>query len=1518
MKRIITWFVTNPVATNLLVGFAVVAGFASFTQVPVRTYPDIDLPVVSVVVPYLGAAPEEVERGVCTRIEDHVDGIVGVKEVRTTADEGVCTVLIELLQDADRTKALNDVRNQVGAIETFPAEAETPLVSMAEVSSRVIDVAVTGPTDERTLKQVARRVRADILALPGITQATVNNVRPYEIAVEVSEASLLRNNLTFDEVAAAVSRNSVDLPGGTIRAEQGEVLLRTSGQAYRGDELKKIMVKARPDGSRILLEDVAEVIDGFEETSARFLFDGMPAALVSVSRVGDQDIRQIAEAVRAYVDEFNDAPDAAAGTVGEGVELTVWNDESAMLRDRLGALMDSGVEGLLMVLIILTLFLRPSVALWVSAGIPIALLGAVFLLYALGISINLWSLIGFILVLGMLVDDAVVVGESSHVAQRTAAGQLAGVIDGTERVLLPVTFGVLTTVAAFLPMLYMTGTAGTVLANVGAVVICCLAFSLIECLFVLPAHLAHKSDSLPFGEVGMVLLSIVTLAAFALAPDLRLGMALAVVAVGLVWAAHLWGVLSKVATAFTRLQVRFERGFDRFAEVFFRRIVRAALGRPALTVVTALASLVLAFAVVGSGRLPFSLLTPVHGDRVVASLTMPFGVSAAVTAEAMTRLRDAARRVASRLEQEHGLPLVLHLAESYGSHGGGLGQRTATNPASHLGEVIMQLTPSEGRAETSVDIAAAWRAETGRIDEAVALNFDSALQSAGGDVELRLSGDDMEDLRAMASRLVAEIGQYPGVIEVGDSYLAGKTELSLALTPAGAALGLTLADLGRQVRQAFYGEEAQRVQRGEDDVRVMVRYPEHARRSLASLLSLRIRTADGGEVPFRTVATVEWGQGASRINRTDGARSVSVSAKLDLERTSADRVRAPVQAFLDEAMTAYPNMRYSFQSAKATREALGSAGPLFLLAFFAVFTLLAIPLRSYGQPLIILSVLPFCFVGTVIGHLLMAFIPGAIVSLSLPSLMGMVAAIGVAVNATLVLLHSVNRFLASGNSPIDALENAAVVRCRPILITTATTVAGLTPLMVNTSASIATMRPMVVSLAFGVAIAALAALLFVPALWLVMHRTGTRARQVTAGVGDFVGHAPLLEKWMAHYPYVEESLESQEFQYLMVEDEGLDDETARVARAGLVRLYYRREFDRAAMTEQLAAMARRAPTTEEEVGEVRVWTQQRAFQLAAHMLRSAITPREATGPLTDILDAALATLLDAARRDTVREHGEMPGANVALAALDAAGRRELVAGTPLKLLFLYDCPTPPASVSVTPQEWHAAALQRFLRLLGDLSPRGLLFRAEPPHRLAPAPSAAHAMTDFEALGTAAEWQDLRMLVHARVICADGGLEGRFETVRKAAVGQTRDRAAVAREMATFRSARQGEAWDVGELPGGLSDMALAAEIIQLTHAASAPEVMATGLVATFEAAARRGVVDAATARDLTDATTLWQNFIGFVSMVSSDQRDPTGASPEHQRALADVCGAANIDDLASVVQAKSRRAATRLEELLRH
>ena len=1510
MNHIISWFATNHVASNLLVSFAVLSGLAAFTRIAVQPYPDLDVPIIAVTVAYRGAAPEEVESGVCMRIEERVDGIAGVEEVRSKSEEGRCVVEVRLLEDADSSQALNDVQNQVNAIDTLPVETEKPIIRLLQAPTLVSEVAVTGPSDERTLKELARRVRADILVLPGITQAEVANVRPYEISVEVSEASLLRNNLTFDQVANAVRGHSVDLPGGAIKAERGEVVLRTRGQAYDGADLNAVPVATRGDGTRVLLEDVASVVDGFADSSQRFVFDGAPAAVVQVFRVGDQDLRQIAQAVRDFVAE-------SASEYPDGVKLTVWNDESTLLRDRLGALVDSGLQGLLMVLVILALFLRPHLALWVAAGIPIALLGAVFLLLCLDVSINAISVMGFILVLGLLVDDAVIVGEAIYVDQRSGAGQLAGAIQGARRVMQPVTFGVLTTVAAFAPLLFATGILGTLMADIAVVVVCCLIYSLIECTMVLPSHLGRRSDSMPLGEFGIALLAAAVLAAFAFAASLRIGFGLAIGLGALIFAAHLWGALSWLGAAFASLQLKFERGLESFIDDYFRRTVRAALGAKSVTVTAGLAVVLLAIALVAAGHVPFTFFTPEPGDRVVAKLTLRLGVNETVMQHAMRRLRDTAVEVKDELEREYGEPVILHIVESYGEHAPRFGDTSVrAAPSSHLGEVTLQLTPTEQRPLSTEAVAEVWRLVTGDIAEAVELEFITARRPGSPDIEIRVYGDDMDELRTVATMMRSELAAYPGVIRTGDSFREGKEELLLSLTPAGAALGLTLADLGRQVRQAYYGEEAQRVQRGQDDVRIMVRYPQDARGSLDTLESLRIRTADGGEVPFRTAAEARWGRGASTIARVSGMRMVDVTAEVDVAQTSAGNIIAAMrEGFFDETFAAYPNLRYSIESDEATRQTTSDTAPLFVMAMFVIFALLATPLRSYAQPLIIMAALPFCFVGGVVGHLVM-MASGAIHGMSMPAMFGLIAAIGVAVNATLLLLHSVNRFRGGGYTMEDALENAAVSRCRPILITTATTFFGLTPLMLSNSPSIAMMIPMVVSLAYGVLFSSIATLLFVPAFWLLLHGYANRAKRVTLGLVDLVGTTPRLSKWLALYPYVRESLESQEFRNLMIDDEDLDPEMARIARVGLVRLYYQREFDRRAMREQLDTIAERAPSTDDLVGEVRTWAQQRSFQIGVHMLRGVIAPVEAAGTLTDILDVCLVTLLGAARRDFERENGALPDNRIALVALDAAGRREFATGGPLRILFLYDCAEPLSTTTTAPDVWHAQLLQRFMRLFGECSPAGILFDVRPPGSLSvPDQDApAYPMTIFESYCRGEpSLADVRMLVHARIIQAQGDLTDRFHAARIAALSHMRDRVALARELSALRCADPAT-WDARTRAGGLVDLELAAEYLRLTDAAEGEEVD-NGLAPTFEAAAGRGRIEADAGRDLAEAARLWQNLEGFMRMASSDDFDPNSISSEQREALAEMCGVDGFEALTDAVDATARRTIARVDEL---
>ena len=1083
MPRLIAWFATNHIAANLLLILIVLAGLSAVLTMPQKSFPDIDVPIISVSIPYLGAAPEEVEQGVCIRVEEELDGVEGVKEIRSVANESLCSVTVELFEDADESRALDDVKNRIDALDTLPEETEQPIINLATSIRPVIDLAITGPDDERTLKVLGQRVRDEIAALPGITQVSLINTRPYEISIEVSESDLQRFGLTFSQVAEAVRARAIDLPGGAIKTEDGEILLRTKGQVYWGEEYERLVLLSRPDGSLVYLSDVARVVDGFEDTDQSLRFDGQPAAIIRVSRIGSEDILAITGAVMAYLD-------TSAQALPEGVRLTVWNDNSRLLEDRLATLLDSARQGFLMVLLLLALFLRPVLAFWVSVGVPVAFMGALYLTNYVGLSIDGISLFGFILVLGIMVDDAIVVGESVHSRQREGGTPLIGSIEGTQRITIPVIFGVLTTICTFLPMLQGVGSSGQIGAVIATVVICCLIFSLIESQLILPAHLGNKQTKTAKGEVYLLLvpLMVIVLLQFSWSTSSFVGLAIALMTV--VYALDRLGLTDDPAKRLIAAQSRFSASVEMLIDGSFRRIVQRATQARYTTLAMAFAFFLSGVAVFGSGRLPFSFFPPLAADQVIAQLTMPLGTSSEITEQAVRHLERTGEAIRDELNEEYGAaPPVTHILASVGgSQGGGLGPPGSGGGGAsggHMGEVTLQLTPSQSRTISTKEVAALWRERSGSIAGAVELKFNSSLFSVGNAIDIQLAGNDVDELREVAAGLRAELARYPGVIDITDSFRSGKQELKLKMTPEGEALGLSLGALAQQVRQAFYGEEAQRIQRGRDDVRVMVRYTEAERESLASLEDMRVRTREGSEVPFRTVANASLGQGYSSIKRADRKRVVNVTADVDRTQITADEVVGDLsRSYFPVIRAEHPRVSLSLEGEqRQSGEYLVSLVFPFLIALFAIYALLAIPLRSYVKPFIIMSVIPFAFIGAIWGHQIMK-LAGLVSGLAMMSILGMIAAAGVVVNSSLILVYAINQRRDAGSTMADAVVDAATSRCRPIVLTSMTTFVGLMPLMFNTSVQAQFLVPMAVSLSFGVLFATVITLLVVPSIYL--------------------------------------------------------------------------------------------------------------------------------------------------------------------------------------------------------------------------------------------------------------------------------------------------------------------------------------------------------------------------------------------------------------------------------------------------
>jgi multidrug efflux pump subunit AcrB len=1040
MHGLTAWFARNGVVANLLMFLIIAVGLMTTTGLKLEVFPEISTDIVTVSVEYRGAAPEEVEEGVCVRIEEAVQDLDGIKKLTSSASEGSGTVSIEVETGYDTREVLDDVKARVDAIDTFPEETEKPVIQEVTNRFQVINVSIAGDADELTLKRIGEQVRDELTLLPEITQVELKNARPYEVSIEVSEEALRRYGLTFDDVAQAVRRSSLDLPGGSVKTASGEILLRTKGQAYRGPEFEKLTLLTRPDGSRLQLSDVGRVVDGFEDTDQAARLDGMPSVLVQVYRVGDQNALDVVAAVKNYVEQ-------ARARLPEGINIITWADTARILEGRMNLLIRNAMSGLVLVFIVLALFLRLRLAFWVTLGIPISFLGAIAMMPHLDVSINMISLFSFILVLGIVVDDAIVIGENIFSKQKEIRSGLAGAIQGAQEVMIPVIFGVLTSVAAFAPMLFVPGTNGKIWRVIPCIVIPTLLFSLVESQLILPAHLSHHKPPKQRGRPNILL--------------------------------RIWNGFFDF----------FGDGLEWFVQKVYRPALQFGVEWRYLTAAVALTTLLVTLGLVGGGFVKFVFFPVVESDNIVANLTMPMETPVGTTAEAMRRLEASASQLEKEIVEQYGSSPYIHVLTSVGEQpfrtqaSRNSGSRNASFSGAHLGEVNIELIPSEERSITSSELASRWRELTGGIPGAVELTFTSDLMGGSKAIDVQLSGSDIDELRQVAGEIRAKLAEYPGVIDIADSFRGGKPEVKLAITSEAESLGLTLQDLGRQVRQGFFGEEAQRIQRGRDDIRVMVRYPELQRRSLGDLESMRVRTPDGGEVPFSTVAHAEMGRGFASITRVDRRRAINVTAEVDEAVANANEVLADLQAgFLPQLATRHPGIRYSLEGEQ--RDQMESVEGLFrgfVVAMFAIYAMMAIPFRSYLQPLIVMSAIPFGVVGAIWGHMILGL------DVSLLSLCGVIALAGVVVNDSLVLVNFINTHREQTGKMKKSVVEAGVTRFRPILLTSLTTAAGVTPLMLERSVQAQFLIPMAVALAFGVLFSTFITLGLVPALYVILE-----------------------------------------------------------------------------------------------------------------------------------------------------------------------------------------------------------------------------------------------------------------------------------------------------------------------------------------------------------------------------------------------------------------------------------------------
>ena len=1014
----IAWFARNDVAANLLLVTVIIGGLYSLTQnIAFEVFPYSEPDVISVFVPLRGATPEDVELGVAMRIEEAVHELEGVKKITSRSVEGSTTVRIEVDSSYDPRDLLNDVKNQVDSINTFPADTEKPVVSLASIKRPVIEVVVAGDYAEQEIRTLAEQVRDDLLRVGGITQVQLQSVSKYEIAIEVPQDRLREYNLTLADISQAVRKSSLDISAGNLRTDGGNVLIRSKGQAYRRADFEEIVVKTNPDGTIIRISDVADVLDGFQEESVDTRFDGRPAAFIRVERVGQQSALEIAQLVKDYID-------SRQATLPMGVTLSYWDDNARLLETRLGVLQSSAIQGGILVIMLLALFLRPAVAFWVFIGIPISFLGACISMAFFDISINLMSAYGFIIVLGIVVDDAIVTGENVYRHLETSESGLQAAINGTQEIAMPVTFGVLTTIAAFAPLVFIEGRMGDVFRSIPAVVIPVLVFSLIESKFVLPSHLKHaKRHS---GDK----------------PPSRLGQ----------WQRAIAG------------------GLEGFILRYYQPLLRFSIRHRYSTLATFCGVLAIIAAMIVSGWTKFVFFPQVESETARAALIMPVGTPFEVTDRHIQKIMGAALAMQDKYrDADTGESAIQHVFSSTGS--------TGLSNGSNFGQVQFEMVPPESRPldVTTTEVLSEWRRAIGIVPGAESLTYRSNIFRPGDPIDVQFSANSFAVLETVGGKLKERLRTYPGVFDIADSLSDGKEELRVELTRQGHVLGLTRADIVSQVGQAFKGFEAQRIQRGRDDIRVLVRFPEMERSTVGTLNEMSITAPNGRRVPFAHVAKLTPGKGPSRITRIDRYRTLNVTADIDKNKVNMTVLQSDLTDYVEQLLMQYPGVTYKLEGeARIERETFDSLGIGLAILMFVIYCMLALPLKSYVQPLIIMAIIPFGIIGATLGHWVLGY------NISILSILGLMALIGVVVNDSLVLVDFINKRIVSGADVSTAVLEGGIIRFRPIMLTSLTTFFGLLPMMLEKSTSSQFLIPMGISLSFGILFATLITLLLVP------------------------------------------------------------------------------------------------------------------------------------------------------------------------------------------------------------------------------------------------------------------------------------------------------------------------------------------------------------------------------------------------------------------------------------------------------
>lgn len=1041
MKALIAGATRHPVFANLLMAVVLIGGLAGFLMLRRELTPQFSANRVQIFVAYPGASAEEIEDGITLKIERAIQGVPGIKDVESVSREGSSTTICELEErGADSQRVLQDVRNRVDTIRTFPEEAERPEVSEVLLQNPAILLVLHGPAREDVLREMAMEVRDELLAQPDISLVEVDGIRNYEIAIEVSEAALREYRLTLDQVADAVRRASLNLPGGALRTAREQYKIEIRGRKYRAVNYRDVVVLAREDGTTVRLDQVARVRDTFNEDEAIGRYDGRPAVLIRIMRTSDQDILRMADNVRTYLEQKRH-------TLPSTMQLTIFTDFSKLMTDRLDLLVNNAKSGLILVFLCLWAFLSLRVSFWVALGIPTSFAFCGMLLFFTGQTLNMINLFGLIMVLGLVVDDAIVIGENVTSLRERGVPLLRAAILGTQQMAWPVVATVTTTIAAFMPMFFMTGIFGKFIAQIPIVVVATLAGSLVESLLILPNHLAH--------EGGLKR-----------------------------WVTNLTPGLARSGETIGRsIRAVMEKAIRWTFHLPYQALFRRAIRYRYVPIAFGFTCLMLTIGLFKGGFIAYEIFGSADSESILIEVTYPEGTPIEKTRAALKRIEDAAMQMNKERSASvvaDGAPLV----EGVYAFGGG-------ESRTHYGGVWILFCGPEKRNVHSEKLTDELRTRVGPFPDAISVLYGTrgGPRPPTNDIELYVFGQDLDQLRLASQELAERLREYDGTTDVRTDFQPGKRELRIELLPQGRVLGIALQDLATQLRHGFYGAEAIRLQRGRDEVKVQVRYPPAERASFSDLYAIRIRTPKGDEVPFDQVARVRIVPGIAEIKRRNGERRVGIVAGIDKTRgrgpdaPNADRILTELETtYVPPLLAKYPRLRVTKEGAsKETRESFQSLGRGFIFAIFGIFAILALIFRSYVQPFLIMLTIPLGIVGAVAGHLAYG------INLTMLSLFGIVALAGIVVNDAIVLIEHINERLRQGATVYEAIASAGPARLRAVLLTSFTTVAGLLPLLYQRSFQAQFLIPMALSLASGLAFATFLTLFFVPCLFLALN-----------------------------------------------------------------------------------------------------------------------------------------------------------------------------------------------------------------------------------------------------------------------------------------------------------------------------------------------------------------------------------------------------------------------------------------------